>query len=88
MVSYESGPWHIFEKFRERIGIKHDGNTGLPIQWPDKLIANLITCVWCLSIWIGAFLVLIYQADPAVTRVVVAPFVDSAGAILFERLVR
>ena len=87
MLSYESGPWHIFEKFREMIGIKHDEN-GIPDQWPDKLIANLIACVWCLSIWIGACLVLIYQADPAVTRIVVAPFAISAGAILFERLVR
>lgn len=87
MLSYESGPWHIFEKFRETFGIEHDEN-GIPSQWPDKLLPNLITCVWCLSIWIGAFLLLNFQIYPAVMRIAVAPFAISAGAILFERLVR
>ena len=87
MLSYESGPWHVFEKMRELLGIEHDEN-GEPIQWPDTNRANLFVCVWCLSIWVGAFLVLIYQADPAVMRLAMAPFVISAGAIIVERLAR
>ena len=88
MLSYESGPWHIFEKARETFDVEHDESTGYPIQWPDRLAANLFVCVWCLSIWVGLLLVIIYQVDPVVMRLVVAPFAISAGAIIVERFVR
>ena len=50
LISYERGPFDLFLKFREVLGFEH-GVDGRPTVWPRGFIPQLVSCVWCLSIW-------------------------------------
>jgi len=50
LLVYEAGPWDIFRRLRERIGIQHD-DSGQPASWPDGGLGRLFACVWCVSFW-------------------------------------
>lgn len=91
LISYETGPFEIFLRFREWIGISHD--EGQPVEIHDtgggRLVfelAELVSCVWCLSLWIGLALVLLFLRDYEWWFLM--PFVLSAMAIIFERVMR
>ena len=90
-ISYEDAPFDLMLKFREWIGIKHDID-GLPFSVEDTQggrfvfeIAEMVSCVWCLSFWIGLALTLLFLMDYEWWYLM--PFVLSAGAIGWEGLV-
>jgi hypothetical protein len=87
MLSYEKGPWYLFQNVRGLFGIEHD-DAGEPSQWPDTMLANLLVCVWCLSVWVGAFVTGLYLINPALIRTIMIPFALSTGAVVIERLAR
>jgi len=75
----EPGPFRIFIRIRELMGITHDAD-GIPLVIPDGLFSDLFSCVWCMSIWIGFFLTILFLYVPNFVYFA-APFALSAVAI-------
>lgn len=73
MIVWEDGPFEIFPKV----------NTFMS-NW--KFFDDLFSCVWCLSVWIGAILTLSAIIDKTVTIYLMLPFAFSAIAILLEQI--
>ncbi len=53
LLSYEKGPLDVFLKLRIMLGFTH-GSNAIPSVWPDRFLPNLVSCVWCLSVWMAA----------------------------------
>jgi hypothetical protein len=79
----EAGPFDVFVKIREAFGIKH--NEKVPYEYPDAFFAQLLSCVWCVSVWVGIFMTLAWIFIPSVSFLVCLPLAFSAGAIIAER---
>lgn len=62
----EEGPFGMFTKIREKIGIQHDVN-GVPCIYPDKFWCKLFSCMWCLSVWFAGMLTVGYIFLPTIT---------------------
>lgn len=90
MLSYERGPFGVFVKLRSLFGISPISDTDPePETWPaESEIAQLWVCVWCLSAYVGAGLVLAYLAFGSIAVWIALPFALSAAAILTERIAR
>ena len=67
LVSYERGPGDVFLRLREALGFQHD-ERGEPTAWPETLLAKLVSCPWCLSLWAAAgfWAMWEYVSEPAV----------------------
>ena len=87
MLSYEAGPWDVFLRLRASLGIEHDAD-GAVTGYPMRFLPRLFSCVWCLSVWVGAILAVSYWLAPEMCRWLAMPFALSAGAIIAERIVR
>jgi hypothetical protein len=50
MLNNESGPAHIFVRFRTRVGVKFDTYSNpIATNW----VAEGVLCPFCLSVWVG-----------------------------------
>lgn len=87
LLVHEQGPFRVFVWLRERAGIGHDADWN-PREVPDGFFAQLLGCVWCLSLWVGLFFTVLFSLAPAWSVWCAAPFAFSAGAILFETLIK
>jgi len=87
LVVRERGLFGVFTRLRAAFGIGHDEDSK-PNTWPDAPIADLLSCVWCLSVWVGAGLSLAYLLSPSWTVGLSLPLALSAGAILLERVLK
>lgn len=87
LLTSEYGPWHIFVHIRERFGIVHNGN-GRPAQWPETFMGELLTCVWCISLYVGFILTVLYLLTGSIIVWICLPFALSAFAILVNKQVR
>lgn len=85
MLTKETGPFHIFERMRELSGIEHDADGGVLIV-PNKLFAELFSCVWCVSIWVATFWAVLWFFLPDIAFYASLPFAISTVAILIDRL--
>ena len=77
----EEGPFGILVKFRFIIGIKYDELSN-PVG--TNIIADLFTCVWCASVWVGLFFVIIWLINANVAIIVSLPLALSAFAVLVD----
>lgn len=59
LIGEEVGPFDMFTKIREWLGITHYEN-GLPMQYPNTFAGKLFSCNYCLSVWIAGFVVALY----------------------------
>lgn len=84
MLTKEAGPFHVFEKLRELVGIQHDEDGNVSVI-PNKLFAELLSCVWCMSIWAAAFWVVLWFFFPDIAFYASLPFAISTVAILLDR---
>lgn len=84
----EPGPFMIFYKMRVRAGIMYDKNHEILLMVPETFFAQLLSCVWCATIWTGIGWTLLYVLSPDVALYVSLPFALSAGAILFDRFLQ
>jgi hypothetical protein len=82
MVVREDGPWGMFMELRELAGIEHDDGEIFII--PDEFFANLLSCVWCASMWVGFFWLVFWMAWPWMAIRVAIMFGFSAVAILVD----
>jgi hypothetical protein len=84
LFTQEEGPFGIFTKVREKIGrIEHDAD-GIVVMTPETFFGQLLSCVWCLSVWAGTFFFVAYYLFPE-SIVLAYPFALSASAIWVER---
>jgi hypothetical protein len=51
LASYERGPFDIFLRARRVLGFQHDDDGG-PTAWPDNTLARMVSCPWCLGLWL------------------------------------
>lgn len=58
LFTRETGPLHIFERLRKKVGIVHDAD-GKVMIIPSHFLPELLSCVWCFSIWAAAVLVIL-----------------------------
>lgn len=84
MVVRERGPWDMFVWARERAGIVHDEDK-IPTVYPDKFFAQLLSCTWCFSMWVGTFWIFMYLLIPPLTIAIAAVFALSTAAIVIDR---
>lgn len=86
LVQFERGPFAVFSRLRERLGIEHDED-GEPVSWPDSEPGRLVGCIRCGSVWTGVCLVGLYLAWPLAATVLALPFALSAVAIAMEVMI-
>lgn len=55
MLVNENGPFDVFLKLRHFSGMKYDKYSN---QYGTTLISGILSCIWCLSIWIAVLLLL------------------------------
>lgn len=82
LVVNESGPYTIFERFRYQIGIRYN-EQGLPYSTNE--IAELFSCVFCLSIWLGILVSVSYWYLPTYTIYVAYPLALSTVACMVSK---
>lgn len=87
LLQSENGPFDIFHKFRELVGIHHDDNGDI-LEIEDRWLPRLMACVWCLSMFLALFYVPLIYFFHEIAFWLSVPFALSAGAIIVERIVR
>jgi hypothetical protein len=83
----EDGPFDILPRIRHLLGIRYDSkgrmcSVGEPPIYRE--LGRAVSCMWCLSLWIGLLLALI----PEPFRVVLWPFAISAGVLLVDKSIK
>lgn len=78
----ELGPANIFETIRHRIGVRYSESG---IRYGENVVAEAFVCAWCLSVWVGLILGLVWTFNGVVATMIAVPFALSGGAILIEK---
>ena len=86
MFVREKGPFNMFVWIREMVGIQHDENN-YPYLFPDNVLADLLSCVWCTSMWAGLFWFLLYLITPLLAIKIATVFAFSTVAIIVDKWV-
>ena len=79
----EAGPGDIFVHLREFAGIAHDDQKQKTII-PDGFFSGILSCVWCCSVWVGAFWMLFDLLFPTIALRCAVLFGFSALAIFIQ----
>lgn len=74
MLVHEDGPFEMFWHIRDRIGVYERGEM--------RGLRDLFSCVWCMSVWMGAAVVLASRACPRVARPCVRALALSTASII------
>lgn len=83
----EPGPFFLFRKLRELAGIRHD-ERGMMTVIPDSFFAQILSCIWCSSLWIGLFFAVFAYISPLMSLQFAMIFAFSTIAILIEKFIR
>lgn len=83
LLANEMGPADILESFRHRVGVRYDERNN---RYGQNIVAEAMICVWCISIWIGIFLGLVWTFNGMAATTIAVPFALSAGAIIVEKI--
>jgi hypothetical protein len=79
----EDGPGDILAKFRFAIGIKYNKFSQ---QYAENKFAELFLCVWCLSVWVGIVVAILWFFFPVATFYLSLPFALSTIAIIVDEI--
>jgi hypothetical protein len=79
IVVNEAGPFDIFLRLRSMVGIEHDPDGK---SLPSEGFWGLLSCVWCMSVWIAGFVYLIWWLSPVPVYI----FAASTLCILVQSL--
>lgn len=85
LIVKESGPFDVFYRIRERVGIHHDDNGDI-CEIEDRWLPKLMSCVWCLSMFLALFYAPLVWFLPEIVIPVSFPFALSAVAIGLEKI--
>src|SRR3990167_3377322 len=88
LLTRERGPGNLFVKLRRRAGIEPDPDTGEPEVIPDGFWPELLSCPWCLSLWLGAAAAPGWALAPRLTWWASLALALSAVAIVIETQLR
>ena len=77
MVAMEEGPWHLFERLHLLLGAKVD-ITGQHWTAGNNVLAKLMSCPLCLSVWVGLVLAVVFVRGSILDVLLVA--VAASGA--------
>lgn len=77
----EGGPWAILSRFRYWAGVRYDDESR---PYSTTTLSGVLSCVWCISIWIGALFAFSYWWNPNMTILLSLPFALSATAVIVE----
>jgi hypothetical protein len=89
LVTSEVGPARILERFRTWAGVVvevlDDGHEEVIVS-PGTL-AELVTCQWCASVWVGMAAAMVYAISPRSAVLLAMPFFLSGLSLLYGGLV-
>lgn len=80
----EFGPYKILERLRFWLGVRYDEDLN---RHGNNEFAELFTCIWCLSVWVGLAMTMAFWLLPNLTTWLAMPFAFSAVAILIDKAV-
>lgn len=85
----ETGPFDMFLKLRELVGITHDEYKRVA-EIPDRFLPQLLSCMWCTSVWVGFTVSVFYFLLGGVSFWMLFPLTLalSAGAIMLSSSIR
>lgn len=88
MLHNESGPAHIFDRLRARVGVRHDKHSN---PYGENWIAEGFLCPYCLSVWVAACFVvaLVFAAFTGVLEAyfyILLPFALSGGTVYLKKV--
>lgn len=78
----EDGPYMMFEKIRSYFGVYDDDFEDVKYN----LIAEILSCKWCFSMWAGMFLTLLYLLLPTFTLIIGMALALSMVAIIIANV--
>ncbi len=81
MVAMEEGPWHLFERLHLLLGAKVD-ITGQHWTAGNNVLAKLMSCPLCLSVWVGLVLAVVFVRGSILDVLLVAVAASGASSAL------
>lgn len=90
IVVNEDGPYEVFPKVRHVVGVRYDehSNPVMPANPHRRFLASILTCTYCLGVWVAIFFTLLYLLTPIFAIYLALPFAISAIATVWTRVVR
>ncbi len=67
----EAGPFRIFERLRERVGLV-EGEVSIQPEGLRGFLYGLLSCVWCLSIWVVPLMWVLFEVSGVATGIFAA----------------
>jgi len=77
----QDGPFGLLHWIRHFVGVRYNE---LGDMYATNEVAGAFTCLWCLSVWVGAVQCALYLMSPDLVLILMAPFALSAGAIIVD----
>lgn len=82
LLTEEDGPFMVFTKFREVLGIQHvNGN---PVFWPNNYIAQMLSCIYCTSLTLAIVLWGLSLWQPFVIQALI-PFAAASLVVILGK---
>lgn len=75
----------MLELFRHKIGVRYDEHGA---AYTTNELAELFTCHYCLSVWLGFFVAILYYFYPTLTYWLCLPFALSALSLMVNKWMR
>lgn len=85
LLVQETGPYSIFMRLRHWVGVRY---TPEQTVYATNPIAELFTCVWCMSRWVALVLALLTLLLPQVMIWILLVFAASTVAIVVDGMTR
>lgn len=82
----EEGPFNLFVGIRKLAKIEHDADN-IPILYPSNELAQMLSCLWCTSIWVALAYLLFWLAFPVPAVYLSYILGMSAIAVLIDKMV-
>lgn len=83
LIIYEDGPFDMLAKLRDLAGVHYD-EYGTIVG--EGFFGSLLTCIYCLSVWVAVLIVILYSVAPIPTLYVASVFAISGGVVLLDKI--
>ena len=70
----------ILRGMRKWLGVREEGEL---VFYPDSFLGELLSCLWCLSVWTSLATTILLFVFPYI----LLPFAISSAVILFEKVI-
>lgn len=81
----EDGPKYWMKDFRQWAGISYD-SFGRMEAVKETLLAGILSCLWCCSVWVGGGFAIAYYFSPLITLKIATALSFSTVAIVIESM--